>query len=258
MIAGNEAEHIVAMLSSFKHFFDEFALVRAIGAKEPDATIELATVWCRENGKVMLWTDYQNGPGAERWDHVDSFANARNAAFKLGSGDWLIWADCDDVMEDASEAAAAAFRAKLAALPEGVSMVRCPYDVRGTNKKLHRAGRQVRRRSNEWSRAAAEERLKARGHERRRLEDGPQRQSQHDAASASRAARTACRTCVRARSRARARTRARRVVSVFARARVASAGTRAHARMRAHLDRRREGGRRACAGDETKSEGKTD
>ena len=138
VIAGNEAEHIVAMLSSFKHFFDEFALVRAIGAKEPDATIELATVWCRENGKVMLWTDYQNGPGAERWDHVDSFANARNAAFKLGSGDWLIWADCDDVIEDASEAAGAAFRATLAALPEGVSMIRCPYDVRGTNKKLHR------------------------------------------------------------------------------------------------------------------------
>lgn len=138
VIAGNEAEHIVSMLSSFKHFFDEFALVRAIGAKEPDATIELATAWCRENGKVMLWTDYRNGPGAERWDHVDSFANARNAAFKLGSGDWLIWADCDDVIEDASEAAGAAFRATLAALPEGVSMIRCPYDVRGTNKKLHR------------------------------------------------------------------------------------------------------------------------
>ncbi len=57
VIAGNEAEHIVAMLSSFKHFFDEFALVRAIGAKEPDATIELATVWCRENGKVKA-VDY--------------------------------------------------------------------------------------------------------------------------------------------------------------------------------------------------------
>ena len=138
VIAGNEAEHILAMLSSFRHFFDEFALVRAIGAKEPDATVELATAWCRENGKPFVWTDYKNGPGAERWDHVDSFANARNAAFKLGSGDWLIWADCDDVLEDASEAAASAFRATLAALPEGVSMVRCPYDVRGTNKKLHR------------------------------------------------------------------------------------------------------------------------
>ena len=134
VIAGNEAEHIVTMLSSFQHFFDEFALVRAIGAKEPDATIELATAWCRENGKPFIWTDYRNGPGAERWDHVDSFANARNAAFKLGSRDWLIWADCDDVLEDASETAAAAFRATLAALPESVSMVRCPYVVRGTIK----------------------------------------------------------------------------------------------------------------------------
>jgi len=138
VIAGNEAEHIVAMLSSFRHFFDQFALVRAIGAKEPDATIELATAWCRDNGKPFVWTDYQNGPGAERWDHIDSFANARNAAFHLGTGDWLIWADCDDVLEDASEAAAIAFRATLGALPEGVSMIRCPYDVRGTNKKLHR------------------------------------------------------------------------------------------------------------------------
>jgi glycosyltransferase involved in cell wall biosynthesis len=138
VICGNEQEHIVTMLSSFRHFFDEFSLVRAIGAKEPDATIELAATWCRENGKVMLSTDYCNGPGAERWDHVDSFANARNAAFKLASGDWLIWADCDDVLEDSSEPAAMAFRATLGALPESVSMIRCQYDVRGTNKKLYR------------------------------------------------------------------------------------------------------------------------
>lgn len=138
VISGNEAEHIVTMLSSFRHLFDELALVRAIGAKEPDDTVALATAWCRENGKVMLSTDYQNAPGAEKWEHVDSFANARNAAFKLGSGDWLIWADCDDVLEDGSEAEAIAFRATLEALPESTLMVRCPYDVRGTNKKLHR------------------------------------------------------------------------------------------------------------------------
>ena len=139
VICGNERQHILTMLRSFAPLFDELSLVRAIGAKEADETFLLAQSFCKENGKAFTGSDYRNGTGAEKWDHVDSFANARNAAFSQASGDWLIWADCDDIIEQPEE-----FRSKLKTLSSEVVMIRCLYDVRGSGKKLFRE-RAIRR-----------------------------------------------------------------------------------------------------------------
>ena len=141
VICGNERQHILTMLRSFSPIFDELSLVRAIGGKEADETVLLARSFCEENGKTFAFSEYKNGQGAENWEHVDSFANARNAAFAQGTGDWLIWADCDDIIEKAEE-----FRAKLETLSSEVKMVRCLYDVRGSGKKLFRE-RAIRRES---------------------------------------------------------------------------------------------------------------
>lgn len=139
VICGNEEQHILTMLASFAPIFDELSLVRAIGAQKPDKTFEMARDWCAENGKAFRFSDHQNELGAHEWQHVDSFAAARNAAFAQGTGDWLIWADCDDVLTEA-----AGFRERLEQLDAGVAMVRCLYDVRGSSKKLFRE-RAVRR-----------------------------------------------------------------------------------------------------------------
>lgn len=133
IICGNETAHIGRMLASFAPVFDQLSLVRAIGCKEPDDSVEIARRFCAENDKVFLFSEYGNGVGAEKWDHVDSFAKARNKAFAQATGDWLIWADCDDTLENAE-----GFRAKLEAAEPKLTMVRCLYDVRGTNKKLFR------------------------------------------------------------------------------------------------------------------------
>ena len=53
---------------------------------------------------------------------------------------WLIWADCDDVFAGDFEG----FRERLEAAPTDLKMVRCLYDVRGSNKKLFRE-RAIRR-----------------------------------------------------------------------------------------------------------------
>ena len=87
-----------------------------------------------------VFADHLNGLGTEKWEHVDSFADARNEAFALGTGDWLIWADCDDVFAGEFEG----FRERLEAAPADLKMVRCLYDVRGSNKKLYRE-RAIRR-----------------------------------------------------------------------------------------------------------------
>lgn len=133
VICGNESEHILAMLDSFGPMFDELSLVRAIGARKPDDTEELAREWCAKNGKAFLFSEHKNEHAAKDWDHVDSFGKARNQAFDQATGDWLFWSDCDDVIENAD-----AFRGALEMADARTVMVRYPYDVRGTGKKLHR------------------------------------------------------------------------------------------------------------------------
>ena len=139
VICGNEREHIHAMLDAFAPTFDELSLVRAIGVKPADETEQMARDWCAAKGISFVFNEHRNELGAETWDHVDSFAKARNAAFAQATGDWLIWADCDDVVEQLDE-----FRQRLEQLPADVLMVRCFYDVRGSNKRLYRE-RAIRR-----------------------------------------------------------------------------------------------------------------
>ena len=109
VICGNETQHIVTMLNSFSGVFDELSLVRAVGASKPDDTCDLAQRWCLQNGKDYVFAEHKNGLGCEGWEHIDDFAAARIEAFHGGTGDWLIWADCDDVFCGD----AAAFRHKL-------------------------------------------------------------------------------------------------------------------------------------------------
>ena len=139
VICGNESVYIERFLEAFAPAFDELSLVRAIGAKVPDDTVMRADAWCEQNGKSFIFSEYKNGVGAEKWEHVDSFSAARNQSFRQSTGEWMIWADCDDVAEKAET-----LRDQLEKLDADVVMVRFPYDVRGTNKKLFRE-RAVRR-----------------------------------------------------------------------------------------------------------------
>lgn len=139
IICANEAHHIGAMLDSFAPVFDELSMVRAIGKQTPDTTVEIAREWCAKHGKDFVFAEHKNQPGTENWEHVDSFCDARNDAFRQATGDWLIWADCDDLIEKHET-----LRNRLESLSAEVLMVRCIYDVRGTGKRLLRE-RAVRR-----------------------------------------------------------------------------------------------------------------
>lgn len=127
VICGNEAAIIERFLTSFAPAFDELSLVRAIGTQSPDQTVDLAREWCVRNGKACIIDEYCNDPETN-FPHVDDFAAARNLAFGNGTGEWLIWADCDDLLDDAE---------KLRGVLENslAELVRFPYDVIGTNKR---------------------------------------------------------------------------------------------------------------------------
>jgi len=78
-------------LDHFNTVADEIIIVRAIGNQKPDKTLTIAKKrGCRTS-------EYFNAEGNE-WPHVDDFGSARNAACDMATGDWLMWADTDDVI----------------------------------------------------------------------------------------------------------------------------------------------------------------
>lgn len=92
VIAGNVEGIIGRFLDHFQGLADEVIVVRATGWQvESDKTSSIA----KDRGCITgeYWNDPKN-----QWPHVDDFAAARNKACDMATGDWLMWADTDDVI----------------------------------------------------------------------------------------------------------------------------------------------------------------
>lgn len=148
MICGNEAAAIERCLDSAALAFDELCLVRAIGTQSPDATIELAAAWCSRNGKPFRWQEYQNA--TPDLPHVDNFAAARNLSFSLASGDWCLWLDCDDYLDEIN-----CRRIREAARHLEYAAYYCTYDVERNGAKIERE-RLIQRGHGRWKNAIHE------------------------------------------------------------------------------------------------------
>jgi len=90
VIAGNVENQIGRFLDAFGPMGDEVIVVRAIGNQEPDNTLKIAKKHGCEIGEYLNRNT--------EWAHVDDFAAARNTACGMATGDWLMWADTDDVI----------------------------------------------------------------------------------------------------------------------------------------------------------------
>lgn len=130
VICGNESTLIERLLSTFSPAFDEFSLVRAIGAQEPDDTATKARKWCDDHDKEFVFSEHKNDPLAAKWTHIDDFAAARQKSFAQATGAWRFWGDCDDV----GPANIGLLREIAAGAPAACDMFRFPYDVPGTGK----------------------------------------------------------------------------------------------------------------------------
>ena len=98
LICGNEEPRIARCVKSLQQICDEIVIVRAIGALKPDRTLEIA----KELGCHV--DEYLNSPLVADWEHLDNFGEARNKAFAkayelAGKEGWVMWADCDDIIE---------------------------------------------------------------------------------------------------------------------------------------------------------------
>jgi len=98
LICGNEEPRIERCVKSLQQICDEIVVVRAIGALKPDRTLEIA----KDLGCYV--EEYLNSPLVAEWEHLDNFGEARNKAFAIayelaGEEGWVMWADCDDVID---------------------------------------------------------------------------------------------------------------------------------------------------------------
>lgn len=89
VIAGNVENQIGRFLDAFGPVADEVIVVSAIGNQAFDCTPQIAKT------RKCKWKCYKN---AKDWPHVDNFAAARNMACDMATGDWLMWADTDDII----------------------------------------------------------------------------------------------------------------------------------------------------------------
>ena len=119
VIAGNVERYIGRFLDSFGPLADEIVVVVAAGRVTSDRTGAIAN----QRGARIGY--YDNSAGND-WPHVDDFAAARNMAFSMASHDLIMWADTDDVIDQAS---IAAIREAIELLPDDFDGIEFAYDV---------------------------------------------------------------------------------------------------------------------------------
>ena len=138
VIAGNVERQMPRFLDAFKGLADEVIVVSALGDQRHDKTISICKdAGCRHaiyfNGDSGAFSAEASGCDhpdvckcSRFWPHVDDFAAARNMACDMATGDWLMWADTDDVITADS---IAQIKALLPQIPDEVDGVLMRYVI---------------------------------------------------------------------------------------------------------------------------------
>ena len=95
------SKYITRALESFKALKpDEIVLCSAMGKHTDEGLPILEEVAKKFGAKVVV---YKNKTEAQDWDHLDSFADARNTALDACTKEWCMWFDADDVLIEGAE-----------------------------------------------------------------------------------------------------------------------------------------------------------
>jgi len=97
LIAGpGEGAILRRLIESSRGLWDQVVVVPAVGANDAHNVRQCAQ---EAAGEALVCEEYHNSPEFKDWPHIDNFAAARNKAFSLATGKYVIWADCDDIFE---------------------------------------------------------------------------------------------------------------------------------------------------------------
>lgn len=146
------------LIDSARGLWDEVIVVAATGS-QPHEDLEAALK--EAAGPAGKFGIYKNKPENSGWPHIDNFAAARNQAFSLATGKYVVWADCDDLFlgnQAALHRGTVEEREKQA---EGWEVLVTRYDVQNSGMRDNRRERIFKRRADgslpaHWERAIHE------------------------------------------------------------------------------------------------------
>ena len=145
LIAGpGEGAILRRLIESARGLWDEVVVVASVGKNSSD---DLRQSLQEAAGEAGVFAEYHNAPENAEWPHIDNFAAARNQAFGLATGKYVLWADCDDIFE---EGQAALHRTQIEAREAGKEdwdLLVTTYDVQNSGMRMNRRERIFRRMS---------------------------------------------------------------------------------------------------------------
>jgi len=143
LIAGpGEGAILRRLIESARGLWDEVVVVAAVGKNSSD---DLRQSLKDSAGEAGVFGEYHNTPENAQWPHIDNFAAARNQAFAMASGKYVLWADCDDIFEPGQ---ASLHKDQIRAREDGKEtwdLLVTTYDVQNSGMRNNRRERVFRR-----------------------------------------------------------------------------------------------------------------
>ena len=142
IVGPNEGELVARLIKSCAGLWDEVVVVSACGKNDAQGVRICAQ---QAAGEALVWGEYLNAPENADWPHIDHFAAARNKAFSLATGKYVIWFDADDLLDPGQaklhrDAVLVREQAK-----EGWEILVTRYDVQNSGMRDNRRERIFRR-----------------------------------------------------------------------------------------------------------------
>jgi len=146
------------LIESAKGLWDEVVVVAATGSQGHQ---DLQKALQEAAGGAGTFGVYQNAPENSGWPHIDNFAAARNQAFGLARGKYVVWADCDDLFLGNQAALHRGVIEERDKQEQGWDVLVTRYDVQNSSMRDNRRERIFRRMADgtlpaHWERAIHE------------------------------------------------------------------------------------------------------
>ena len=90
IVGPNEGELVARLIKCTAGLWDEVVCVSACGKNDAQGVRICAQ---EAAGEALVWGEYLNAPEHADWPHIDHFAAARNKAFSLATGKYVVWFD---------------------------------------------------------------------------------------------------------------------------------------------------------------------
>ena len=158
IVGPNEGDILKRLIHSARGLWDEVVVVAAVGKNEAHSVRICAQ---EAAGEALVWGEYQNSPEHKDWPHIDNFAAARNQAFNLAKGKYVIWADCDDLFDGDQAKIHRHVIEEREKADKGWDILVTRYDVQNSGMRQNRRERVFRRQADGslpavWERAIHE------------------------------------------------------------------------------------------------------